>query len=54
MCKISDEIREEGRQEGELEKSKEMAKILYLEGDSLEKIARVTCVDVNQVKEWIS
>ena len=58
MCRISEEIREEGRlegyAEGEKEKSKEMAKILYSEGDSLEKIARVTCVNVNQVKEWLS
>ena len=58
MCKavrdMIDESKQEGMAAGELNKAKKMALKMYKKGDSIEEIAEMAEVSVDQVKEWIN
>ena len=49
-----DESKQEGMAAGELNKAKKMALKMYKKGDSIEEIAEMAEVSVDQVKEWIN
>ena len=52
MCKVFDEIREEGREEGEIKGRVDIAlELIELGEDSYEKIAKVTKLSLEKVKE---
>lgn len=50
MCKAMEELRVESRKEMAVE----MAQILYEQGVSIEQIAKVSKVDVDTVKGWLT
>ena len=53
MCKTIEEIGwgEKWRQEGRMEERLENARAMFAEGDSLEKIARITKISADTLKE---
>lgn len=57
MCKavkdLIDESKTEGFAEGIAEGIKKMALKMYKNGDSIEKIAEIAEVSMDQVKEWL-
>ena len=53
MCRISEEIREEGIKEGRLKEKEEMARKLFLKGFATDEIAELVEQDVKEVKKWL-
>jgi hypothetical protein len=53
MCRIANEIYEEGREEGELLKAKDMAYNLAKLGVSIDKIAEAAKVSIQIIKQWL-
>lgn len=53
MCKAIKDMIDESKTEGVAEGIKKMALKMYQNGDSIEKIAEIAEVSMDQVKEWL-
>lgn len=53
VCKAIQDMIDEGFAIGELNAAKKMAIKMYQNGDSIEKIAEIAEVSMDQVKEWL-
>lgn len=53
MCKAVKDLLDESKTEGFAEGIKKIALKMYKNGDSIEKIAEIAEVSMDQVKEWL-